>query len=44
MVPEFDRVCFEAEVGKVHGPIRTQFGSHLILITRRFDGEKEVKS
>lgn len=40
MVKEFDRVCFEEEVGKVHGPIDTQFGSHLILITRRYEGEK----
>lgn len=39
MVREFDQVCFEAEVGKVHGPVDTQFGSHLILITRRFEGE-----
>eukprot|EP01031_Cornospumella_fuschlensis_P050978 gene50978-62344_t len=40
MVREFDQVCFEKEVGKVHGPIQTQFGSHLILITRRYEGEK----
>jgi peptidyl-prolyl cis-trans isomerase C len=33
MVKEFDKVVFEEEVGKVHGPIETQFGSHLILIT-----------
>ena len=41
MVREFDRVCFEEEVGKVHGPVTTQFGSHLILITRRYEGEKK---
>ena len=41
MVKEFDKVCFEEEVGKVHGPVETQFGSHLILITRRFEGEKK---
>ena len=35
MVPEFDRVVFEAEVGKVHGPVKTQFGYHLIEITQR---------
>ena len=40
MVKEFDKVCFEEEVGKVHGPVETQFGAHLILITRRFEGEK----
>lgn len=35
MVPEFDKVVFTAEVGKVHGPVRTRFGFHLIEITRR---------
>lgn len=37
MVPEFDKVVFSAEVGKVHGPVKTQFGYHLIEITRRSD-------
>ncbi|MBI3288820.1 MAG: peptidylprolyl isomerase [Elusimicrobia bacterium] len=35
MVPEFDTVVFSAEVGKVHGPVKTQFGYHLIEITSR---------
>jgi peptidyl-prolyl cis-trans isomerase C len=35
MVPEFDKVVFKDEVGKVHGPIRTQFGYHLVEITSR---------
>jgi len=35
MVVEFDRVVFSAEVGKVHGPVKTQFGYHLIEITSR---------
>mgnify|MGYP003340586011 CR=1 FL=1 len=35
MVKEFDDVVFSAEVGKVHGPIQTQFGYHLIEITSR---------
>ena len=39
MVKEFDQVCFEREIGVVHGPVDTQFGSHLILITRRYEGE-----
>jgi peptidyl-prolyl cis-trans isomerase C len=26
---------FSAEVGKVHGPIKTQFGYHLIEVTSR---------
>jgi peptidyl-prolyl cis-trans isomerase C len=37
MVPEFDEVVFGAEVGKVHGPVQTQFGYHLIEITKRID-------
>ena len=35
MVVEFDKVVFSAEVGKVHGPVKTQFGFHLIEITSR---------
>lgn len=35
MVPEFDTVVFNDEVGKVHGPVKTQFGYHLIEITSR---------
>jgi peptidyl-prolyl cis-trans isomerase C len=37
MVPEFDTVVFKEEVGKVHGPIKTQFGYHLVEITSRTD-------
>ncbi len=35
MVPEFDQVVFHEKVGEVHGPVRTQFGYHLIEITDR---------
>jgi peptidyl-prolyl cis-trans isomerase C len=35
MVKEFDDVVFSQEVGKVHGPVQTQFGFHLIEITNR---------
>jgi peptidyl-prolyl cis-trans isomerase C len=35
MVPEFDQVVFSAEVGKTHGPVKTQFGYHLIEVTSR---------
>ena len=37
MVPEFDQVAFEAEVGKVVGPVKTQFGYHLIKVEGRKD-------
>jgi len=35
MVPEFDQVVFKQQVGVIHGPVETQFGSHLILVTDR---------
>lgn len=35
MVPEFDTVVFNEAVGDVHGPVKTQFGYHLIEITSR---------
>ncbi|CAB9516541.1 trans isomerase C [Seminavis robusta] len=35
MVKEFDTVVFNDEVGKVHGPVKTQFGYHLIYISDR---------
>lgn len=35
MVPEFDKVCFSAEVGSLEGPIKTQFGYHLVQVTDR---------
>ena len=35
MVSEFDQVVFNHEVGVVHGPVKTQFGYHLIEITSR---------
>ena len=37
MVPEFDKVVFNDEVGVVHGPVKTQFGYHLLEITARND-------
>ncbi len=35
MVREFDTVVFKEPLGVVHGPIKTQFGYHLIEITMR---------
>jgi len=37
MVKEFDTVVFNDEVGKVHGPVKTQFGYHLLEVTSRTD-------
>jgi peptidyl-prolyl cis-trans isomerase C len=36
MVKEFDEVVFSGEVGKVLGPVKTQFGFHLLEITKRW--------
>ena len=35
MVPEFDQVVFSADVNTVQGPVRTQFGYHLLEVTSR---------
>jgi peptidyl-prolyl cis-trans isomerase C len=35
MVKEFDEVVFNEDLGKIHGPVQTQFGFHLIEITSR---------
>lgn len=35
MVKEFDEAVFTGEVGKVLGPIKTQFGYHLLEVTKR---------
>jgi len=37
MVEEFNEVVFSADLHKVHGPVKTQFGYHLIEITSRSD-------
>lgn len=37
MVKEFDEVVFNDELNQVHGPVKTQFGYHLLEITSRSD-------
>ncbi len=37
MVPEFDKVVFSADIGSVEGPVKTQFGYHLLEVTSRED-------
>ena len=37
MVPEFDEACFSMEPGELRGPVKTQFGYHVI----RLDGVKD---
>ena len=35
MVPEFDSAAFAAEIGVVSGPVKSQFGYHLIKVTEK---------
>jgi peptidyl-prolyl cis-trans isomerase C len=35
MVPEFDKVAFTQPIGKVSDPVKTQFGQHLLLVTKK---------
>lgn len=35
MVPEFDKVAFSQPVGKVSDPVKTPFGQHLLLVTKK---------
>jgi len=35
MVPEFDEVVFSAPLNEVQGPVKTQFGYHLLEVTSR---------
>lgn len=37
MVPEFDAVVFSAPINTVQGPVKTQFGYHLLEVTSRTD-------
>ncbi len=37
MVPEFDQVVFSADINEVQGPVKTQFGYHLLEVTSRTD-------
>lgn len=35
MVPEFDQVVFSGDLNTVLGPVKTQFGYHLLEVTSR---------
>ncbi len=37
MVREFDEVVFSAPLNEVQGPVKTQFGFHLLEVTSRSD-------
>ena len=42
MVPEFEEAAFNAEIGKITEPVKTQFGYHLIVVDAK--NEASVKS
>lgn len=44
-VKEFDDVCFDesVEVGSVVGPVKTQFGYHLVLVEERFVNQERTE-
>lgn len=41
MVKEFEEAAFSAEVGSLVGPVKTQFGYHLIYVQDKIDGEEK---
>ena len=36
MVKEFEEAAFNANIGEVTGPVKTNFGYHLIWVTRKY--------
>ncbi len=40
MVPEFDTAVFSMEVGELRGPVKTQFGYHIIKLTAKNEPEE----
>lgn len=39
MVDSIDKICFEQEVGIVHGPVSSPYGEHLVLVRERIGDE-----
>lgn len=41
MVPEFEAAAFSLAAGKVSSPVKTQFGYHLIKVTKKKEGKPQ---
>ena len=39
MVPEFDQACFSMTPGEIKGPVKTQFGYHIIRLNSKSDAK-----
>lgn len=39
MVPEFEEAAFNAEIGQIVGPVKTQFGCHLIKVEAKKEAQ-----
>lgn len=44
MVAEFDAAVFTGDVNTVLGPVKTQFGYHLIEVTKRWEGDPAAEA
>lgn len=42
MVPEFEKAAFEAEIGQIVGPVKTQFGCHLIKVEAKNEAKAAI--
>ena len=40
MVKEFENAAFDAEIGDIVGPVKTQFGYHLIKVETKNDAQE----